>query len=108
MSKEFTKTIQICNSTDYDSFVFGIDSRRTNDKHVAKLVKSFQDVGWVGDPCLVRKQKGKLEIIDGKHRYLAGKQLGIPIVYVVTDSAIRAPELHAMMTPPRRIKKNAA
>lgn len=47
------------------------------DEQFNSLVADFQENGWIGQPVIVAKKKnGKLEIIDGFHRWKAGMALG--------------------------------
>lgn len=53
--------------------------RTLSDKHVEKLVESINKVGFV-EPLTVipsEEEEGKYEIINGQHRYMAGKKLGM-------------------------------
>ena len=69
---------------DYDIFVFRQDNReRINQAHVERLVSSISSRNLLElRPITVNK---KMEIIDGQHRLLAAKKLGIPIYYEVGE-----------------------
>ncbi len=67
---------------DYDLFVFRDDNRVKIDlNHIKRLVGSIQSRNLLElRPITVN---GKMEIIDGQHRLLAAKELGIDIWYIV-------------------------
>ena len=55
------------------------------------LKNSMQEYGWLpAFPLMVRydKESGKLLIVDGQHRYAMGKELGLPVFYVVDETEI--------------------
>lgn len=65
---------------DYDIFKFREDNREKIDKnHVQKLVESIKSRNLLDlRPIIVNKD---MEILDGQHRLLAAKQLGVEIYY---------------------------
>lgn len=67
---------------DYQIFIFRDDNReRINASHIKKLVESIKSNNLLGlRPILVND---KLEIIDGQHRLLAAKELGVEIYYKI-------------------------
>lgn len=66
---------QVFTTTDYDQFKF-IDNNRQAD-HVKALTVSFKE-RYVPNAILCNE---KMEIIDGQNRFLAAKELGLPIYY---------------------------
>lgn len=72
------------NTKDYDMFIFRDDNRAQIDQsHVRRLVQSITSRNLLElRPITVN---GKMEIIDGQHRLLAAKEMGIDIWYVVQD-----------------------
>lgn len=75
-----TATVQ--KSTDYDLFKFMDTNREAHRGHIESLKKAFEEVGnlMAVQPILVNEN---MEIIDGQHRFIAGKELGAPIFYMV-------------------------
>lgn len=71
-------TIQ--STRDYDKFSFIESNRVLNKGHVANLETAFEDYGNLTrvQPILVNE---KFQIIDGQHRFLACKDMGVPIYF---------------------------
>lgn len=69
-------------TNDLDKFIFRTDNReKINDAHVKVLVNSIRSCNLLSmKPILVNEQ---MEIIDGQHRVLAAKELGVSIFYDV-------------------------
>lgn len=65
---------------DYDMFKFREDNRdRINQSHVKRLSESIKARNLLElKPITVN---GEMEVIDGQHRLLAAKMLGVPIYY---------------------------
>jgi len=81
---------------DYGMFVSS-DSNRPEDKnHVKQVRESMRKYGFLGAfPIMVKETgNGKFYIIDGQHRFLAAKELGIPVKYHITKSSIDIPEVN--------------
>lgn len=72
-------------STDYDSFQFCIEQRTIRQSHVYKLMqdKTFPEKFFTS-PIIVNNNR---EIIDGQHRFLAAKELEIPIYFIQDPTA---------------------
>lgn len=64
-------------SKDYDKFKFVHGNRPVDERHVKKLVNSMKE-NYIPTPIIINK---KNEIVDGQHRYLACKQLGLDVYY---------------------------
>jgi hypothetical protein len=77
MSKQ-TNAVQ--QSTQYDKFKFLLNNREANRGHIELLKKSFEEVGNLTavQPILVND---KFEIIDGQHRFVACRELNLPVFY---------------------------
>lgn len=70
----------IYKSVKYDRINFRDDNREISTPHVRELVKSMEKYGFlVSNPILVDKEQ--MTILDGQHRFLAAKKLGIPYYY---------------------------
>ena len=82
---------QIFKTNNYSKFKMLEENRNINQRNYAKLVNSMKKEQLV-IPIIVNEN---YEIIDGQHRYLASKELGLPIYYFVIsgygmDQVIRA------------------
>lgn len=59
-------------------------NRMVNQLHLNRLVESIKLKNLLHiSPIVVN---GEFNIIDGQHRYMAAKQLGLPIFYIIDDS----------------------
>lgn len=68
---------------EYGKFNFNSKNRHVNPAHKDNLVKSIQENNLLeAQPITVNAD---LEIIDGQHRFIAAKELGLPIYYVKVD-----------------------
>ena len=72
---------ELKSTTDYDRFLFRKDNRAAiNKTHVQRLANSIKSRNLLElRPITVNSD---MEVIDGQHRLLAAKQLGVPIYYV--------------------------
>lgn len=70
---------------DYDSFIFREDNRdRIRPQHVKRLIESIRSRNLLEfRPVVVN---GSMEVIDGQHRILAAKALGVEIYYQMEKS----------------------
>ena len=68
-------------SNDYSKFKFVSGNRPVDDRHVNKLVNSMKQ-HFIPTPIIVNS---KNEIVDGQHRYLACKKLGLDVYYYKND-----------------------
>lgn len=80
----------------YEMFVFRDDNREDiNQAHVRALVESIRSLNLLElTPILVNE---KMEVINGQHRLLAAKELGVDIYYHVQEG-LGADELLVMNT----------
>ena len=69
-------------TTNYDMFKFREDNRKEiSNVHVRVLVRSITHNNMLKyKPILVNS---KMEVLDGQHRLLAAKEIGVPIFYEV-------------------------
>ena len=88
------KSVKI--TKDYNQFSFMDGNRPINRNHVMNLRKSIEEK-YVPTPIIVDE---KNRIIDGQHRYMVLKELGLPIYYVTTEGKISLDDV-------RQINKNA-
>lgn len=70
---------------DYDQFIFREDNRYKIDQaHVAKLRESIKSCNMLDlKPIVVNE---RMEIIDGQHRFLAARSLGVDIYYKIQQN----------------------
>lgn len=75
--------IAITSTKDYDLFEFVPENRSILKHHVKRQKRSLEENGWLPDqPMLVvQNGGGKWLIIDGQHRFLAAKELGIEVFF---------------------------
>lgn len=73
---------QVQQTTDYDLFSFLQGNRNVNMVQVKRLVTSMSEV-HLFSPIIVNE---KLQIIDGQHRYLASKELKLPVYYIIVEN----------------------
>lgn len=71
--------IKIKKSSDYHKFRFMADNRRINKSHLLKLKESMK-TNYLFTVIIVNEN---YEVCDGQHRFIACRDLGLPIYYVV-------------------------
>lgn len=71
-------------SSDYEQFKFLTANREQSRGHIEALKRAFEEVGNLTkvQPILVND---KYQIIDGQHRFIACKELGLPIYFTVVS-----------------------
>jgi hypothetical protein len=72
---------QVYETTDYSRFKNLPGNRSINKQHVLRLVESFK-TSYLMSPIIINE---KSEIIDGQHRFLAAKELNLPIRFIVCN-----------------------
>jgi hypothetical protein len=78
-------------SKDYDSFKILEGNRSINRNKVERFEVEFKEHKYHKDfPILVNEN---MEIIDGQHRFVACKNLGLPIVFKKTKDAYEIEEI---------------
>ena len=75
-------TPKIKKTYNYELFKFHIANRKINKNHVENIKKSMQKKFLVS-PITVNE---KFEVIDGQHRLIASKDLGLPIYYFINNN----------------------
>ena len=77
--------------------LFALDSTNRSVENIAKIKASLQKFGFLpSHPLHVVRRDRKLVVIDGQHRLVASKTLGIPVYYVVCqDSEISIPQINS-------------
>ena len=73
------KTYLAIETKEYSKFKFLKGNRDINESHVKRLMISFQ-IHYLLTILIVNDH---FEIIDGQHRFLAAKNLGLPIIYLI-------------------------
>jgi hypothetical protein len=71
----------IYSTKEYHRFKFSEDNRKTNPTQVEKLINSMQTNGYAKGSILIINERN--EIIDGQHRFLAAKEIGLPVTYAM-------------------------
>ena len=74
---------QVHTTTDYSKFRTLIGNRKLNELHIKRLVNSFKK-RYLFSPIIVNE---KMQIIDGQHRFMAAKQLSLPINYIIVEGS---------------------
>jgi ParB family chromosome partitioning protein len=85
--------------------------RKASDAHVKRVVDSVERVGFLAPVVVVERDDGGYEIIDGQHRFLAAKQVGmrrVPAVIVPGDLARRMLTLNVEKEPNIRERSGVA
>jgi len=68
----------------YTCFKYNDEQRPIETKHVRDIMSSMETFGFLpSKPVQVYQEGKKFVIIDGHHRYIAAKNLQIPVLYVV-------------------------
>ncbi len=76
---------EIKHTLDHQNFQLISCNREIREKHVSKLASDPDFANNIPyNPIIVNE---KMQIIDGQHRYLACRKLGIPIPYIVKEGA---------------------
>lgn len=77
---------------DHDLFVFDRTNRKRNPKALAKLRRSVRRIGLRLDlfPVVVALVDGRLRVLDGQHRVMLAREMGLPVAYVVADGLTMA------------------
>jgi hypothetical protein len=83
------KTVNFFATNDYSQFNFFEFNRPIDKNHVNKLAKSMKKRGFTGALIVIRTATvdgiEKLYILDGQHRFMASKQLGIDFKFEIVD-----------------------
>jgi len=75
---------KILQTTNFDKFRDIRGNREINREHLKKLSNSILDNNMLDlNPIIVNE---KMEVLDGQHRLLACKTLGIPVSYIVAEN----------------------
>ena len=96
MSQQDKQVGSIFQTISYDRYKFNSLQRIIKEKHVRELIEEMKTHGFLPNKSISVNEKN--EIIDGHHRYLAAKSLGIPMLVQVCkgmtqDSIIQANQL---------------
>ena len=76
------KQLKVNVSEDLGIFKLLKGNRPPNPHHVKRLASSIEKFGMLANPILVNED---YEIIDGQHRYLAAKETGSPVYYIIAE-----------------------
>ena len=102
-------------TTNYDDFVLIAGNREISQANVNRFKRIIQEEGGVYDEVQVnpRKFNDKWAIVDGQHRFLAYKELGLPVpvvtkrVDVPLKGIIEMNTIRKSWTVPDRVKSYA-
>jgi hypothetical protein len=84
-------SIAIKRTNEHRLFYSSNTNREVNESHVAALVRSMRQWGFLPScPLRVHRDAGRYVIDDGQHRFTAASRLGIPIYYVCEDAEVPA------------------
>lgn len=72
--------LKVYETSNYNIFKFLLGNRKDYEKRSIVLKKSIERFQYLWNPVLINE---KYEIIDGQARYIACKDLGIPIMYIM-------------------------
>ena len=75
---------RVYTETRYDRFHYIVGNREVSEPHIKEVMNKLQDIGYRNIPITVN---GKMEIVEGQHRFEACKRLGLPIRFVVDENA---------------------
>jgi|GEM_PF-2372054 len=71
-------------TTEYDKFSFFYQNRNINHGLVNRLIHSIEKIGYIESSYITCD--ANYRIYDGQHRFIACKQLGIPILFKFTNT----------------------
>lgn len=77
--------MEIKETTNYEIFKFRKENRLINYKKVDTMKKDIMKIGRQILPIICSKN---MEIIDGQHRFVALKELNLPIKYYIDDNVV--------------------
>lgn len=70
-------------TSNYSCFVYNSEQRPVDVNHVKDIMDSMKTFGFLPSKPVQTYQDGKrFVIIDGHHRFIAAKNLGIPVIYI--------------------------
>lgn len=75
--------LRIFRTTDYSIFKFNESNRDINKLNLKKIKESIQKIGFQSNKRILVNEN--MEIVDGQHRFVACKELGLPIEYEIVD-----------------------
>lgn len=76
-------TLEVLVTTDYRQLKLVKGNRLINKAHANTLAKSIQKRNLLKYSPIIVNTQG--EIVDGQHRWMAAKQLNVPLYYIVAD-----------------------
>lgn len=75
--------LKIFRTNDYSIFKFSELNRDINDSNLQRIKHSIKQIGFHSNKRILVNES--MEIIDGQHRFLACKELGLPIEYEIVE-----------------------
>lgn len=82
--------LEVFQTTDYGKFVFTNENRVISPRHIARLMESIQEHGYLKErPIEVLIDGAKMVVLDGQHRLIACRSLDEPVHYIVKSGTIK-------------------
>lgn len=88
-------TVMVFQSDDYGRFKMLLGNRELNETKIKRIIKDIQEGIDVLKyyPITVAEKKGRLEILDGQHRYYISKKLKRPVHYILMKEERELPDI---------------
>lgn len=88
-------TVMVFQSTEYNRFRMINGNRQLNEKKINKIINEIQEGNDLLEyyPIQVYEHDGRLEIMDGQHRFYICRKLKRPVFYVIIKRAVGLPEI---------------
>ncbi len=85
--KHTESSIRVYFSKDYSLFRMLVGNRQLNDTKIKKIISDINNGTDVLRYCpiMVAEKNGKLEIIDGQHRFWVSKKIKSPVWYIIAE-----------------------
>lgn len=82
---------KILETNNYHKFALAPFNRELG--NIKRLEASMRQCGfWDDKPILVKRENGKLLIVEGQHRFEVARRLGLPVKYLETKREVNIPE----------------
>lgn len=88
-------TVMVFQSEEYGRFKMLLGNRELNETKIKRIVRDIEEGIDVLKyyPITVVEKKGRLEILDGQHRYYISKKLKRPVHYIVMKEERELPDI---------------
>ena len=88
-------TVMVFQSTEYARFKMINGNRQLNEKKIKKIIKEIEmgnDLLYCY-PIQVHENNGRLEIMDGQHRFYISSKLKRPVYYILLKKEVALPQI---------------